>query len=69
MRLRPKKKIKDLPEWEKWDFISKNMWLWYETNRLILESYKNKNKFFIMKIEEFREEPMAVYSRLRSFKH
>ena len=68
MRLKPKKRIKNFPEWEKWDSISKNMWLWHETNRLILKHYtKHKDRFFVLKTEDFKEDPINNYSRLRKF--
>ena len=67
-RLQPKKDSEYFHIWDKWDHLEKNIWLWNETNSLILEQLKEiKNDVFYLSYEEFIKDIPENYKKLREF--
>lgn len=67
-RLQPKEGTEDAKDWPKWDYLKKNVWLWCETNRIILEQIELfKSDVFFFKFEDFKIDPIKTYNKLRVF--
>ncbi len=68
-RLQPRAGSREAELWPEWDFICRNIWLWAETNRLILDQLAAAPAapVFVMRFEAFTENPVLHYDQLRAF--
>jgi hypothetical protein len=56
-------------DWESWSYVSKNIWLWAETNRVLLDSLASvpTTLIYYAKFEAFRTDPLGEYALIRRF--
>jgi hypothetical protein len=68
-RLQPREGSDLARLWDSWSHRAPNIWLWSETNRLLLDQAAElpKNRFQKIYFEEFRSAPVATYETLRAF--
>ena len=68
-RIQPRADSPEAALWQDWSFVSKNIWLWAETNRTILDALDllPSNQVHYMKFEKFCSDPVSVYHSLRFF--
>ena len=64
-RLRPRPGTPAAQAWRGWDGIRRNIWLWEETNLLLLDAWnKFPDRVSLMRFETFRDQPDLFWSRL-----
>lgn len=62
-RIRPKKTSLEYAHWKDWGTIERNIWLWRETNSLILKAKSNfPNRVHLISFEKLKSEPKAFWS-------
>lgn len=68
-RLQPRAGSWAAEQWRGWSHIAKNIWLWSETNRLILDAIDTlgDERVYRMKFERFQFDPLAEYKAVRQF--
>jgi hypothetical protein len=68
-RLRPSKENELFSTWKSLSEISKNAWLWSETNSLILTGIEKWPENLVHKVcfEKFKNNPLEEYKKVRSF--
>ncbi|NND68712.1 MAG: hypothetical protein HKN19_14080, partial [Halioglobus sp.] len=68
-RLQPRRDSPLRAEWELWSAFEKNVWLWAETNTLILNALSQiePERCLLLKFEDFRSDPPGEYTRIRRF--
>lgn len=68
-RLQPVMGTKEAIAWESWSYISKNIWLWAETNRLIYDELCNIDESLYLRVNfhSFAGSSVAEYERIRKF--
>ena len=68
-RLQPRKDTDEAKEWDNWSAFEKNVWLWAETNRIVLDAMQTiaPERIHSVRFEEFVAAPMDVYSGIRQF--
>lgn len=68
-RIQPRATSEESALWDRWSFVKKNIWLWAETNRIILEALSEipKSLVYNMRSEDFRVDPLGSYCNLRKF--
>lgn len=68
-RLQPKQGTEEAYQWNDWTYRAKNIWLWAETNRMLLEQAQNlpKNRYHVVYFDEFKSDPIGVYQQVRKF--
>lgn len=68
-RLQPRTGTDEEAKWSQWDFVSKNIWLWAETNYIIISALNSLPKSLVHKFqfETFQKAPLNEYNKLREF--
>jgi hypothetical protein len=68
-RLQPRRGSELEEKWSAWSFFEKNVWLWAETNTILLDSLKviEADRWLLVKFEDFVSDALGVYSRIREF--
>lgn len=68
-RLQPRQNAPEATDWVEWDHLTKNIWLWAETNRTILEGLSDLSEKMVYRVEfeRFVSDPVEEYNRVRSF--
>jgi hypothetical protein len=68
-RLQPRRGSSLEEPWRTWGAFEKNVWLWAETNTMILDalSVMPPDRWLMVKFEDFVSDRMQVYSKIRKF--
>jgi len=68
-RLQPRKSSSHCKHWNEWGALNKNIWLWAETNKLILDSLSQipAQRYKTIKFEDFVASPLETYGVIRDF--
>lgn len=68
-RLQPRRDSPLRAEWDDWDAFEKNVWLWAETNTLILDALPriDEERRLLVRFENFVSDPEGEYTRIRRF--
>lgn len=68
-RLQPRRGSALQEEWASWGAFEKNVWLWAETNTLILDALEriDTERWLLVKFEEFVSRPLQAYTTIRDF--
>lgn len=68
-RLQPRRGSALQEAWDNWGAFEKNVWLWAETNTLILGALDkiDTERWLLVKFEDFVSEPLQTYSSIRDF--
>lgn len=67
-RIKPTRQNPQYQHWKDWSPISKNIWLWQETNRLILEAArKHKNRSCILAFNELKNDRSRFLKNIIDF--
>jgi hypothetical protein len=68
-RWQPRQLSPERVDWESWSYVSKNIWLWAETNRVLLDSLASvpTTLIYYAKFEAFRTDPLGEYALIRRF--
>lgn len=68
-RLQPRKASQASGDWQSWGAFEKNVWLWAETNRIVLDALEEiaPERVRIVRFEEFVSQPLDVYQGIRGF--
>lgn len=68
-RLQPRKGTEEAELWSSWSYLAKNIWLWAETNRLILDAVDRLPalQVYRMRFERFQADALAEYQAVRDF--
>jgi hypothetical protein len=68
-RLQPRESSEEAEAWAGWDYVTRNIWLWAETNRIILRELvgvSEELKIFVS-FDDFKRDPLREYGRVRDF--
>lgn len=64
-RIRPSQGSKDADAWSDWSAIMRNIWLWRETNQLLLNAKDEQpGRVLLLKFEEMEADPKDFLSRI-----
>ncbi len=64
-RIRPAKGSRDADAWNEWSAIMRNIWLWRETNQLLLQAKeRHPERVLLVKFEELASNPRSFLSRI-----
>lgn len=68
-RLQPRRGSPLQAEWVEWGALEKNVWLWAETNSLILDALSqiDKARWRLVRFEDFVSNPLHEYMKIRDF--
>lgn len=68
-RLQPRRSSPLHGEWTTWSAFEKNVWLWAETNTLLLDamSAMDTERWLLVRFEKFVSNPLEAYTRIRDF--
>jgi hypothetical protein len=68
-RLQPRRGSSLEAVWPSWSAYQKNVWLWAETNALLLDSLEtiDTKRYLLVRFEDFVSDALRVYSRIREF--
>ena len=68
-RLQPRRDSPLRAEWDEWGAFEKNVWLWAETNSLILDALPQieEDHWLLVRFENFVSDPLREYTRIRNF--
>jgi hypothetical protein len=68
-RLQPRRDSPLRDEWADWGAFEKNVWLWAETNALILDAMQQieRDRWLLVKFESFVADPLLEYTKIRNF--
>jgi hypothetical protein len=68
-RLQPRRGSPLETTWSGWTAFEKNVWLWAETNTILLDSLKaiEADRWLLVKFEDFVSDALGVYARVRKF--
>lgn len=67
-RLRPLRGAPEYKSWKDWGTVERNIWLWRETNTLLLDAQKKYPKRVkLLAFEQLKNDPMSFWSDLLTF--
>ncbi|MFT4518429.1 MAG: hypothetical protein ACI9JM_000810 [Halioglobus sp.] len=68
-RFQPRRDSKEQDVWNNWSALQKNVWLWAETNTLILDALEkiDNERWMLIRFENFVSKPLEVYTTIRQF--
>lgn len=68
-RLQPRRGSPLQAEWAEWGALERNVWLWAETNSLILDALAeiDKARWLLVRFEDFVSNPLQEYMQIRDF--
>jgi hypothetical protein len=68
-RLQPRRDSPLRAEWADWGAFEKNVWLWAETNTLILDAMQEiePGRCLLVRFENFVSDPLREYTNIREF--
>lgn len=68
-RLQPRRGSSEAKKWETWGVFEKNVWLWAETNTIIMDSLVeiDSDRWMVVRFEDFVTDALRVYSEIRGF--
>ena len=68
-RLQPRRNDPYRETWQDWDAFQKNIWLWTETNQLILSALEviDPSRWLLVHFETFVQDKLNTYAQMRDF--
>ncbi len=68
-RLQPRRDSPLRDEWEGWGAFEKNVWLWAETNALIIDAMQQieEQRWLLVRFEDFQSDTLREYTNIRNF--
>ncbi len=68
-RLQPRRGSVLAGKWATWSAFEKNVWLWAETNTMLLDSVEaiDADRCLALKFEDLVSDPLRIFTQMRSF--
>lgn len=68
-RLQPRRGSPEAEKWDSWGVFEKNVWLWAETNTILMDSLAgiDADRWMLIRFEDFVADALRVYTEIRGF--